>query len=626
MPKSVLFYHQHGGRVIGRILKEHGIKHVFGIPGGHVWSIDTGLYEHGIKRIHMRHQQAAAYAADAYARCTLSPGICYGTAGIGVTDSVSGINQAWLGRSPVVGLFGMHVWSEGQRGVLQEAYPSRIYESMTKWSVEIDNWRYISLYLRRALRDCLCYPPGPIVLGLSMEALHLTWQWIEEPLKEVPQGVVAPPSPCQGDPAAVERAVSLLLQAERPVIVAGEGVYWAQAAAELQEFAELLNIPVHTRRIARGAVSEDHPLAFGGAYRASFWKEADAILIVGLRLGWFEGYGRSPAWPSHARRITVHESATDGWAPSPSEEFIVGNPKLVLRQMTECTRSLMRQRPQRKEWLEYLSLCRKSYEEGLVEDEAEYDNAQPVHPWILAREIAASLDPDTTIVLDSFIGSTFLTDKIKARFAGQILDSGEAGGFGHGIGMGIGAQLSRPGKPIFVLMGDAGMGIGGSDIETALRYNLPIVYLVCNTSSWFGGVDCWFEGQIDSWKTLPDLRYDRMYEAIGCHGEHVTEPREIRPALHRAFNSGKTAVVNVMVDGRVVHPWFESLAYRVGIIAHQLNLRKVPKPLRHYLLRGRTPEVEKELKKIGLPRSTPRKRVLAHDLIKCWSDEPDSSP
>jgi TPP-dependent trihydroxycyclohexane-1,2-dione (THcHDO) dehydratase len=186
--------------------------------------------------------------------------------------------------------------------------------------------------------------------------------------------------------------------------------------------------------------------------------------------------------------------------------------------------------------------------------------------------------------------------------------------------MGIGAQLARPGKQVFVLMGDAGMGVGGGDVETALRYNLPVVYLVCNTSSWFGGVECWFEGQIDSWQMLPDIRYDKMYEALGCHAEYVTAPEDIRPALFRAFNSGKTAVVNVIVDNRVVHPWFEAFAYRIGVIAHQLDLRKVPKPLRTYLLRGRTPGVEQELKKLGIPRSTPGKRVLTHDLIKCWSD------
>ena len=144
------------------------------------------------------------------------------------------------------------------------------------------------------------------------------------------------------------------------------------------------------------------------------------------------------------------------------------------------------------------------------------------------------------------------------------------------------------------------MGMGGGDVETALRYGLPVVYLVCNHGSLVGGVDCWFQGQMDSWDYLPDLRYDRMYEAIGCHGEYVTRVDEIRPALYRAFDSGRTAVVNVMVDNRVVHLWFETLSFRLGVIVHQL-------------------EVERELERLDVPRSRTRKRTMAHDQATCVS-------
>ena len=605
-----------GGAAAARILREHEVKYVFGIPGGHVWGIDTGLHKYGIRRIHMRHNQAGAYAADAYARCTLSPGICFGTAGIGVTDCASGINQAWQARSPVIALFGMHDWEGSRRGVLQEAYPSKLYESMTKWSVDIDDRRLIPLYLNWALRDCMVYPQGPIVLGFTTTALARRRR-PKEVVGEMAGVAMASPSRTLADPLAVERVVKMLVEAQRPVIVAGEGVHWADASKELLEFAELLRIPVHTRRIARGAVPEDHPLAFGGGYRGNFWRDADVFLILGLRLGWFEEYGLPPFWPAQARRIVVQQSASDGWSPLPCEEFIQGDPKLVLSQMIDCAKRIMRG-TDRAEWLEHLAACRRAYEEGLVQDEAEYENRSPIHPWILAQEVADLLDPSATIILDSFIGSTFLSDRFKARFSGQILDSGEAGGFGHGIGMGIGAQLARPGKPIFVLMGDAGMGVGAGDVETALRYNLPIVYLVCNTGSWYGGVDCWFQDQIDSWRMLPEVRYDRMYQALGCHAEYVTEPQQIKPALYRAFSSGKTAVVNVIVDPRVVHPWFEGLAFRLGVIAHQVDVNKIPEPFRTYLLEGRTPEVEAGLDRIGFPRSRPRRRVIAHDLVKCW--------
>ena len=194
-------YPLHGGRVVGRILKEHGIGYVFGIPATFVWPLETGFHEHGIRRIQMRHQQGAGYAADAYARCSRSPGVCFGSAGTGVTDSVSGINQAWLAGSPVVGLFGMHDWDLSRRGALQEVHPSRIFETMTKWSVDIDDKKMVPLYLRWALRDCMAYPPGPIALGLTMGALGI----IKDPEKligELPKEAIAPPSPTQADPAS----------------------------------------------------------------------------------------------------------------------------------------------------------------------------------------------------------------------------------------------------------------------------------------------------------------------------------------------------------------------------------------------------------------------------------------
>ena len=625
-PKPEEMQNLHGGRVIGRILQEHGVRHVFGIPAAYVWAMETGFHEHGIRRIQMREQQGAAYAADAYARCTRSPGVCFGSAGIGVTDSVSGINQSWLAKSPVIGLFGMHELDQSHRGAFQEVYPSLLCQTMTKWAVDIDDRHLLPLYLRWALRDCLVYPPGPVVLGLTLRALG-TVRDEESLIGDVPREVMASPAPAQGDAATVQRVVELLMMAKRPVMVAGDGVYWADADAELRELAELLHIPVNMRRMARGAMAEDHPLAVGGAYRADFWADADLVLIVGLTLGWFERNGRPPAWPGRARRVLVQESATEGWAPLPVDEFIVGNPKQVLRQMLNLLKVNGHEPVERLAWQEHLERCRHAYEQGLAQDEDEYQQRVPLHPWVLAREIADFLDPNATIILDSFLGSTYLTDRIKARFPGQVMDAGEAGSFGHGIGMGIGAQLARPGRQVFVLTSDTSLGMGGGDVETALRYRLPVVYLVCNHGSLAGGVDCWFQEQVDSLNYLPNLRYDRMYEAIGCHGEYVTRAEEIKPALYRAFDSGRTAVVNVMVDNRVVHPWFETLSFRLGVIVHQLEVERIPEPYRSYLLQGRTAEVEEELERLDMPRSRTRKRIMAYDRATCvgWREEPTAA-
>jgi len=164
------------------------------------------------------------------------------------------------------------------------------------------------------------------------------------------------------------------------------------------------------------------------------------------------------------------------------------------------------------------------------------------------------LDKDATAILDGLTMSGFFTDKFKSTFAGQLLDGATWAGVGHSVGMAIGAQLGRPSKQVVALLGDGGLGISGFDIETAARYNLPICYIVYNNSSWLSPLTqkLIMPDAKDSWGMLPNIRYDKMFAETGCHTEFVTQPQEIKPALERSFNSGKTSVLNVIPDDRVL--------------------------------------------------------------------------
>ena len=183
-------------------------------------------------------------------------------------------------------------------------------------------------------------------------------------------------------------------------------------------------------------------------------------------------------------------------------------------------------------------------------------NNSPIHPDFLAAEIVDFLDKDATAILDGFSMSGFFTDKFKATFAGQLLDAATWAGVGHSVGMAIGAQLGRPGKQVVALLGDGGLGIAGFDIETAARYNLPVCYIVYNNSGWMNPSTqkIMLPDVKDSWCMLPDIRYDKIFAEMGCHTEFVTEPQQIRPALERSFNSGKTSVLNVIPDCNVMPP------------------------------------------------------------------------
>jgi len=545
-----------GGEAIGQVLKEEGVKYLFGIAGGHVFPLITGIVGQGIRMIHMRHEQAGVYAADGYARSAREVGVCFGTAGPGMTNMLSGVAQAYICRSPILCLFGQHLTSEDRREPIQEAYGTEITRTITKWSARAVDQRMLSFLTKKAMREIRIYPPGPIALEIPLNILARRD-------KSASQRVFTPHSKfpaldtmaAAGNLAGVEKVVEMILAAERPVIVAGDGVHWANASKELQEVVKLLQVPVLTRRIARGAVPETDPLAFSSRTRDGVLKNADLAVAIGLRIGYLEGYGR---WARKLPKfVQINESDAEIKNEVPTDVALVGNPRIVLQQMIEIIKQNPGKVKAKTEWIRSVQAI-KSESQGKSRLEAEsFKTHTPIHPAYLAQEIVDFLDDSATIVYDAFTGTYYLTDRIRSTFSGKILDAGEHAGVGHGIGMGIGAQLARPGKQVLVMMGDGGMGIGGMDVETAVRNKLPVVFLVNNNSTWMAGCfDMYFRsylGEENNWNITPGVRYDKMFEATGCYGENVEKPEEIRPALERAFKSGKPAVVNVIIDPSVIH-------------------------------------------------------------------------
>ncbi len=545
-----------GGEAIGQVLKEEGVKYLFGIGGGHVFPLITGIVGQGIRMIHMRHEQSGVYAADGYARSLKKVGVCFGTAGPGMTNMLSGVAQAYICRSPILCLFGQHLTSEDRREPIQEAYGAEITRTITKWSARAVDQRMLSFLTKKAMREVQIYPPGPVALEIP---LNIVARRDKAASQRAFAGNSKFPSvdsmSAAGNPASVEKVVEMILSAERPVIVAGEGVHWANASQELQDLVRLLQIPVLTRRIARGAVPETDPLAFSSRTRDGVLKNADLAVAIGLRIGYLEGYGR---WARRLPKfVQINESDAEIKNEVPTDVAIVGNPRIVLRQMIEILRRNPEKIQVKTEWIRTVQAIKNEAQEKSRQEAASYRQNKPIHPAYLAQEVVDFLDESATIVYDAFTGTYYLTDRIRSTFPGKILDAGEHAGVGHGIGMGIGAQLARPGKQVLVFMGDGGMGIGGMDIETAVRCNLPVVFLVNNNSAWMAGsFDMYFRtylGEENNWSITPGVRYDKMFEATGCHGENVEKPEEIRPALERAFSSGKPAVINVFVDPKVIH-------------------------------------------------------------------------
>jgi acetolactate synthase-1/2/3 large subunit len=519
-----------GGKHIARVLKEEGVEYVFGIAGGHIFALMVGFGSADIKLVHCRHEQAAGYAADAYARASGKVGVCFGTAGPGMTNLASALAQAYYAKSPVVAFFGQHSTFEDGRMALQEGFGESVMQGLTKWTKRIVDPALLCYYTKKAFRDAMTYPQGPVGLEIPRNILAARTPFSKQ------QGFVPnaypEPSPPYGDPEAVEKAVRTLLTAEKPVIAGGEGVFWSHAEPELLEFVELTNIPVITRRVARGAVPEDHPLAFSGRARGQILRAADVAVTMGLNLGYLEGYG---AWAAKAKLIQITETRSDIEFTAPSVLVMIASPKAVLKQMVDCVKDVMKGKPvPRKEaWLRQVDDIKANEKKRMADELEKVKHNKPIHPAWCAEQSLAVLDKDSTIILDGRTSSPFTTERFVAKHAGAVLDAGPWAGVGHGVGMGIGAQLARPGTQVLVVMGDGGMGLGGLDVETAVRSQTPVVYLVNNNHVWMttrgpiylkANPVVGIQPDYSPW-FMVDTRYDEMFNAVGAYTERVEDRR-----------------------------------------------------------------------------------------------------
>jgi acetolactate synthase-1/2/3 large subunit len=545
-----------GGELVSRVLESQGVKYLFAINGGHTFPILATLRAHGIKLIHMRHEQACAYAADAYARTGGKPGVCSVTAGCGLTNAVTGLCGAGLAGSSVVCIAGQHPTTEDAIGSFQEAYGSEVCRTFSKFTKRVLDWTTIQVDLRQAFREATSPPQGVSVIEIPTNILYES-----RAASEQRRGakIYAPDElRSAADPAKVERILEMLQSAERPLIAAGDGIFWSDAAAELREFVELTGIPAYARRTGQGAVPEDHPLAVRGVWKKPFTGRADVVLAIGFRFWSGEKFGEPPTWSGNARYIQVDATPNRIGLHVPAELAVVGDAKLVLRQLIDASKKqkLSWKKPAQSKWLKEIGEVRTNYERTIDETEKKTHEQTPIHPDRLCRELCEVLDRDATVVIDSFTLSGWMTQWFRSRYPGQVVDAGPLAPVGHGVGMAIGAQLARPGKQVVIVTGDGGLGIGGFDIETAVRYDLPIHTLLWNNSSWGPGFEEMplLKGRTDPFNMLENIRYDQMFSHVGCHTEFVERPRDIRGALERALGCGKASFTNVIGDKRIGHP------------------------------------------------------------------------
>jgi acetolactate synthase-1/2/3 large subunit len=533
-----------GGHLVARALKAEGVEAVFTLCGGHVIDIYDGCTDAGIKIIDVRHEQAAAHAADAWTRLTGVPGCAVVTAGPGTTDTVTAVANAWRAQVPMLLIGGQGPLRQAHMGALQELDHVGLMRPITKFATTVYHTERIPEIVGMALRQAYSGRPGPAFVEIPADVLF----------NAVPESAIVDPGLYRthgkphGDVRLVEEAARLLAQAERPAVLAGSQVWHCRGSAQLQGFAEKAQVPVYLNGAARGSLPPDHPLLLVRSRREAL-AQADAVLVIGTPFDFRLAYGKRLA--AGAKVVQVDLDAGEIGHNRGVDVGIAGDAAAVLGQLADALPGGTDSR--RRAWLEQL----RAAEQRELEKDLPFLNsdAVPIHPLRLAREINDFLTEDTIFIGDGGDVVTISASVIRAHRPGQWLDPGPLGTLGVGMPFAIAAKVAFPQKEAFVLFGDGAFGFNGFEYDTAVRFGLPVVGVVGNNAAWnqirYGQIARYGAARGDIANLLAPTRYDRVVEALGGYGAYVERPQDIRPALERARASGQPACVNVMIDPAV---------------------------------------------------------------------------
>jgi acetolactate synthase I/II/III large subunit len=526
----------HGGKLVARALQQEGVSHLFTLCGGHIQHIYDGCLDVGIRVVDTRHEQSAGHAAEGWARATGQVGVAAVTAGPGVTDAVTAVANAQRGGIPMVLIGGQGPLFFREMGSLQEMDHVRLMQSITKWSASVPETRRLPDYLAMAFRKATTGVPGPVFLEMALDVLmgFENDEGVNWPSQYRTERVAAP------DPAGVEQAAALLSAAERPIAIVGTQWFFSPYRDAIHAFLQAWDLPCFLNGGARGALQPDDPRFFR-LCRSKALGRADAVVVFGTPWDFRLGYGQGcpgakvvqvdldPEVIGHNRGADVGLHADSGAA------------------MAALAAAGRRSGAA---WVaEVRAMEDKAYQKMLPEMGSD---ASPVNPLRFSKELADAIPADATVVCDGgdIVGTA--AKLVDVTRPGHWMDPGPLGTLGVGPGFAMAARLARPSSPVFIIYGDGSFGLNGFEFEAMARQGIPVVGVIGNDGAWTqirrGQAEIFGADRLPA-TGLDKTRYDRIAEAMGCHGEHVTEPGAMRAAIDRALASGKPAVVNVEIGG-----------------------------------------------------------------------------
>jgi thiamine pyrophosphate-dependent acetolactate synthase large subunit-like protein len=535
----------HGGRLVAKRLKAHGVTKLFTLSGGHLFSIFDGCREEGIDLVDVRHESAAAFAAEGWAKVTRQPGVAALTAGPGVTNGMSAVASAQQNGSPMLVLGGRAPAMRWGQGSLQELDHVPFVRPLTKLATTAEATAEIPGLIDEALTAALTPHSGPTFIDFPMDVVFM-----EAPEPDEPAPL---PDPAGGPVPDVARAAALLRDAERPVIMAGTNLYWGHGEQALLELAQELGIPVFLNGLARGCVPADHELFFARA-RSNGLKGADVALVIGVPMDFRLGFGQSFGQETELVVIDRAEPVRDH--PRPVAAELYGSVPGIL----DALRSEARDGADTGAWV---SALRAAEDEKRAAERVEFDDDRaPLHPMRLYRELGEVIDRDAIVIGDGGDFVSYAGRVVDTYQPGCWLDPGPFGCLGCGPGYALAAKVAHPDRQVVLLLGDGAFGFSGMEFDTLARHGVNVVGVMGNNGIWALEKHPmeFLYGYSVAAELRPGTRYDQVVAALGGHGELVERPADLKPALERAFSAGLPALVNVLTDPDVVYPRKSNLA------------------------------------------------------------------
>ncbi|MXY56290.1 MAG: oxalyl-CoA decarboxylase [Gammaproteobacteria bacterium] len=533
-----------GAQLMARSLKEQGVDYLFGIVGFPVQGFAAEAQRAGITYVGMRNEQAASYAAHAAGYLTGRPQGCLTVSGPGVIHAFAGLANAKQNCWPMILIGGASPVYQNGMGGFQEERQVELAAPYCKYAHAIEHVHRIPYYVNQAVRHSLYGRPGPVYLDFPDDIIR--GECDEDEVIEA--AAVPEPPRTQADPDAVEAALSALESAERPLVVVGKGMAWSRAEDEIREFIERTQLPFLNSPMGKGTMPDDDPLSVGAA-RSTALREADLVFLMGARLNWIMHYGLPPRFNKDVRIIQLDIEPEEIGANVPAEVALVGDGKAVVGQLNRALDNRQWFYPSETPWRAVLQEKAQANMEAV--QPMMDDDSVPTNYYRAFKDIVDWLPHDAIIIGEGANTMDIGRTQMPNRLARHRLDAGTYGTMGVGLGFAVAAAVTNPDKPIVSVQGDSAFGFTGMELETMVRYNLPVKMIVLNNGGIGGGVHPLKEGQ-----TLPPgnltygARYEGMLEALGGKGFYVEDPKDLRAALDEAMAYNGPTLINVPLNPR----------------------------------------------------------------------------